>query len=732
MTAEELFKIIESFDLSLLDNPEFQEDAVREEIVNPIIKGLGYSPNKPNQIIRSRKLLHPWFYIGSKREKIYIIPDYILEVNGKPVWILDAKSPSEAIIKSSNVEQAYSYAIHRDVRVNFFALCNGREFAVYDTLEANLVLHFPIKKIPLYWKSLKKILSPEKGEELDNMLEIREYDFNLNVTQSLRNNYHVINNYPVVYMLSGERSEEMYIGETTNVNERMLSHLEKDVKNSLSKLHLITSSKFHISATADLKSKLIMYVFADGQYRLLNKNIGLCDHNYYEKEGLYKDLFKLIWNKLRAIGISRHSIEEIDNCPLFKYSPYKNLTHDQIKGLLAIMRSLLNDSNKSTIVEGGAGTGKTLLAIFLFKLLNSDNEDFNFKEFGSDEMRIVELVRLLKQKYPNPKMALIVPMISLRSTLKKTFANVKGLSAKMVISPTEVASQHFDIVLVDESHRLRRRVNLGPYFGAFDQTSARLHFNKSEVTELDWILKQSTKTILFYDKNQSIKPSDINRKDFTLLTMSMTTCVYSLKSQLRVKGGSDYIKYINKLLNCSFTQGEYFFNSPEYEFLLFDSIEHFVEEIKLKEKEYGLSRLIAGYSWKWVSKNDKNLFDIEIDKIRLKWNSSNIKDWINSANAVNEVGSIHTTQGYDLNYAGVILGKEITYNKEENEIVILRENYCDINGKLSISNPKELKAYILNIYSTLLKRGIKGTYVYVCDPNLREYFKRHIPTAKIR
>jgi predicted type IV restriction endonuclease len=180
MTAEELFKIIESFDLSLLDNSEFQEDAVREEIVNPIIKGLGYSSNKPNQIIRSRKLLHPWVYIGAKPKKIYIIPDYIFEVNGKPVWVLDAKSPSEAIINSPNVDQAYSYAIHRDVRVNFFALCNGREFALYDIREANPILHFPIKQIPQYWKSLKKILSPEnmvsdkfpeKGEEVDKVLE---------------------------------------------------------------------------------------------------------------------------------------------------------------------------------------------------------------------------------------------------------------------------------------------------------------------------------------------------------------------------------------------------------------------------------------------------------------------------------------------------------------------------------------------------------------------------------
>src|SRR5438045_2526127 len=112
MKTESLYNVLDGFDFNLLDHPEFQEDSVREEVIIPIIKGLGYSANKPNQIIRSRKLLHPFVSIGSKRKDIYIIPDYLFEVDGKPAWILDAKSPTEEIIKSQNVEQAYSYAIH--------------------------------------------------------------------------------------------------------------------------------------------------------------------------------------------------------------------------------------------------------------------------------------------------------------------------------------------------------------------------------------------------------------------------------------------------------------------------------------------------------------------------------------------------------------------------------------------------------------------------------------------
>lgn len=135
--------------------------------------------------------------------------------------------------------------------------------------------------------------------------------------------------------------------------------------------------------------------------------------------------------------------------------------------------------------------------------------------------------------------------------------------------------------------------------------------------------------------------------------------------------------------------------------------------------------MIAGYAWPWISKKDSALFDIDIEGHRLRWNSTN-SDWINSKNSVTEVGCIHTTQGYDLNYAAIIFGKEITYNKERDEITINTDQYFDRNGKQSIRSPSELKQYILNIYKTIMLRGTKGTFVYACDKDLREYLAQHI------
>lgn len=173
MNSQKLFNILEHFDLNLLENSEFKEDSVREEIVVPILKELGYTASKPNQIIRSRNLIHPFVSIGSQKKKIYIVPDYLLEVEGKPTWILDAKAPSESIIKSKNVEQAYSYAIHPEVRARFFSLCNGKEFVFFSVDGIEPIMHFQIQALPLYWESIKGILSPEKVL-LKNNLEYKK------------------------------------------------------------------------------------------------------------------------------------------------------------------------------------------------------------------------------------------------------------------------------------------------------------------------------------------------------------------------------------------------------------------------------------------------------------------------------------------------------------------------------------------------------------------------------
>jgi DUF2075 family protein len=200
---------------------------------------------------------------------------------------------------------------------------------------------------------------------------------------------------------------------------------------------------------------------------------------------------------------------------------------------------------------------------------------------------------------------------------------------------------------------------------------------------------------------------------------------------MRVSGGSDYIEFIGQILHGKYQGAPKYFG--DYDLRFFDSFAEMKNAIERQEGEYGLSRLLAGFAWPWQSKGGKVNFDIEIEGIRLPWNRRNY-DWVSSPTSSEEIGSIHTIQGYDLNFAGVIIGRDIYFDKNENKIKFSRENYFDKKGKennptLGIKySDEELLTFVLSIYRVLLTRGIKGTYVYICDEALRSHLRQFLPT----
>ena len=555
--------------------------------------------------------------------------------------------------------------------------------------------------------------------------EINKIAFNNNGLNSIQSQYFVSENWPIVYILNNNGVSQAYVGETIDTNSRIFTHLQTPSKSHLQEAHLISSRKFNKSVTLDIESNLIKYLHADGKYKLLNGNLGLVNHSYYQREDFYWDLFKNIWNGLISNGIAQHSLEHISNSDLFKYSPYKTLSADQRKNLMLIIDALLSENKKSVLVEGGAGTGKTILAIFLFKLMLTSDEDFNYREFGEDEKEFVDKVKQLKIKFPNPKMGLVIAMGSFRKTIKKVFRNINGLNSNLVIGPSDLEYESYDILFVDESHRLRKRVNLGPYFKIYDRVCKALKLDKLNTSELAWTQLKSNKVLYFYDAKQSIKPSDVDAVDFENLKNASNSINVKLHSQFRVKGGNGFVDFVNNLLDNTFKNKEFKYNDTNYDLLLFENFSDFVNELREKNEKHQLSRFIAGYAWPWISKNDPDAYDIEIENIKLKWNSTAI-DYINSDIDAQEVGCIHTTQGYDLNYAAIIFGPEIIYNPISKEIEIVKENYKDRNGTATIRDNAILKDYVANIYKTIMLRGILGCYIYVCDENLRNYFRKHI------
>jgi hypothetical protein len=152
--------MFENFDFTLLDDTDFKEDSVREELVVPLLRALGYSAGGPAKIVRSKTLPHPFVYIGSKRFDVKIIPDYLLHASADHRWILDAKAPGENILKGRNAEQAFSYAIHPEVRASRYALCNGRQLSIFDVSRIEPLLVLELIDLERKFVEVEQLLSP--------------------------------------------------------------------------------------------------------------------------------------------------------------------------------------------------------------------------------------------------------------------------------------------------------------------------------------------------------------------------------------------------------------------------------------------------------------------------------------------------------------------------------------------------------------------------------------------
>lgn len=567
---------------------------------------------------------------------------------------------------------------------------------------------------------------------------IERRNFTPHAVEQLSHSGDRFTNWPVVYTLND--SKDVYVGESRSASSRMRQHLKSPEKSVLQKMHLVIDDTFHKSACLDLESFLIRLFAGEGRYRVLNGNGGITDSDYYDRAN-YATSFRQIFDELRTEGMFERSIPEIENSDLFKFSPFKALNHDQAGAVADIMDGILadiEDKERSTsVIQGDPGTGKTIIAIYLMKLISDIQLSKEGENFDSDSIFSDYFLEGNRDLLEDFKIGLVVPQQSLRSSIKKVFSKTPSLQPAMVLSPFDLSpaeGEHYDLLIVDEAHRLSQRANQpsGPQNKKYREiTEALFGMDDLSITQLDWIRKCSRHQILLVDAEQSVRPADLPQDlvRSLLLKSQGEKRYYRLHSQMRVKGGADYIKYVRGMLSA---EPPLYVQFDDYDFRLFDDVKDMHEAIRRRESETQLARLVAGYAWPWITKLDPKAFDIEIDGLQLRWNQTQT-DWINSKNSVDEVGSIHTVQGYDLNYAGVIIGPDLRFDPKTQSIVIDRGSYFDKKGKEN--NPKlglvytddDLLRYIINIYAVLMTRGMHGTYVYVHDKALREYLRDFIP-----
>lgn len=561
--------------------------------------------------------------------------------------------------------------------------------------------------------------------------KIEQYSFDENGINNLKiNSKHGVD-WPVVYILSGNK--EAYVGETQNAYDRMKQHFSNKKRKNLTKINLMQSDSFNKSAILDIENMLITHMHADGKFILQNSNGGQSKlHNYYQRSE-YQNVFTEIWDKLKKLNLVEHSLFEVENSEIFKFSPYKELTNDQyivVEELLKLYsQAMQGTSRMDVIVNGGAGTGKSLIAIYFLNMIaNILNNDYDFsdtEQYIDDEsfLNRADLIKAIKT-YGNDKIGFVIAVPSFKDTVKKVFKSIKELRHIHVISPSEASRGDYDVLIVDEAHRLKRRHKLTNY-GTHDNVNKSLGL-PADSTELDWLkFKAKKMLILFYDGIQSIKELDVSKEDFDKINSDDYTHKLFLNTQLRVKGGDEYIDFARSLFSNSPVKHK---SQKGYDLKVYDDCYEMFEAIKSKNIEYkGLCRMLAGFSFYWRKKarDKKNIkynqnYDFEIDGHYYCWNEDfNASDFITNDKNIEKIGCIYTSQGHDLNYAGVIFGEDISYNPETKQIMYHPDKFIDTYSKSSDIN-KTINN-IINAYLVLLTRGVYGTYIYAVDKNLREY-----------
>lgn len=563
--------------------------------------------------------------------------------------------------------------------------------------------------------------------------QIKNYSFDQSTINNLATADHLEENWPVVYQIYN--NQQIYIGETTNLKNRMNQHLANAEKSSLKhgSLKVVFDETFNKSAALDLESYLIQYFSGDGKFRVLNRNDGMCDRDYYGREN-YRKTFEEIWNRLRELKIADKTISEINNSELFKFSPYKNLNFEQLNVVTEIVQNIdeaiTNNAKSLSIIDGDAGTGKTIVIMYLAKLL-ADLQSFDNKNDDIDDesnFNIFFELENINQKFKNKSIALVIPQPSLCGRIRKIFDKIDLGDANIkIFSPIQFGKSNddFDITLVDEAHLLKVGVTgtLGKQVHEIDQ---KIFGNTDIHSELEWIMAKSKNVVMVFSDQQRIRPANISKSDILKYSDEYNMREYWLKTQMRSLGGKKYIDYIHDILSNDLrpTQKEIF---KDFEAKIFTNIQDFVAAMQKRESEYGLSRMVAGFAWKWSSKEDKREYDIRIDGMEFRWNSTQ-NNWIGSKNAPEEVGSIYTVQGDDLNYVGIIIGNDLLYR---NGKLIFNREACADSGAMKRNQRQvadneqisedDMLEQILRTYRILMNRAVKGVYIYACDEELKHY-----------
>lgn len=359
------------------------------------------------------------------------------------------------------------------------------------------------------------------------------------------------------------------------------------------------------------------------------------------------------------------------------------------------------DKKKRTIIcEGGPGTGKSVIAI---RLLSELTQRDQFVQYVSKNLAP-------RQVYAS----------KLKGSIRKSSVDNMFKGSGSFI---EVGNNVINTLLVDEAHRLNEKS------GRFS------NLGENQIKE---IIHSSLCSVFFIDESQRVTMKDIGSVDeIKKWANEENSEVYEMKllSQFRCNGSNGYLAWIDDVLQIRET-ANFNLEGMDYDIRILDDPQEVLDLVIEKNNVNNKSRLLAGYCWKWPLKyrKDTNYHDIQIGNFGISWNLENGQAFAISENSVHEAGCIHTTQGLEFDYVGVIIGDDMRYENgkiitdftkrasTDQSIKGLKKLYKE-NKEEALNRADEI---IKNTYRTLMTRGMKGCYVYCTDANLRDYMKKRI------
>ena len=532
-----------------------------------------------------------------------------------------------------------------------------------------------------------------------------------------------------IYIYRGTKSKKIYIGQTIHFIDRHKQHYngteEKFNIANFDQVIVIFSVHFNRSALDDVESQLITYFTADNSKKagtvsfdnddVINRTGGNSVNEYVGRENIVSDVILPLWEKeLYPRGwVTTPTLDELRTKELVKYSPIKQLTAEQGQ----LITEIINNPDRNYVINGDAGTGKTVLLTHL-------------------------VANILKDR-PEAKIGVVV-----QPNWEKTGLNifkVYGMNSNYlsITTTTKIITENkrYDVIIVDESHKLSRRY--GKQHPSFGQVYNIQGFEDCN-SHLEILQKMGQQIILMYDVLQSIRPANITREMFQRLTDGYEKKFLHTQFRIQAPKGKNYtsddyvngIKYLlykdTKLLSSKLTNYNPNFNrevfndkSPDAYFGYvtgkpMHQLIEWIEEDRNFNPEH-INRVLSGDfccgtvdRWKQAHGKDISITHFHEDTLNRRWNSSQ-ENWINSTDddAEDQIGSVFAVQGIDLNKVGVMIGPDIQVNDEG--ILFANPDFHDNeNNKftkeemLDFENQFEFTLFVLNQYYVLLTRGIDG------------------------